>query len=155
VKRYRPERLTRIVQRRAALFLARGMRALGGEHLDELHAMRIAGKRLRYNLEFFAGQLAPENATALGLMTLMQDRLGAIADAEALERSLREIAATLEASDARGAGIERCIANVRLDRERAIERMRALWRGQGHSPYPEMLAASVAVALESSSSNAE
>ncbi len=149
-----PERVARIVQRRAALFLARGMRAVGAGHAAELHAMRIAGKRLRYNLEFFAGRLAPEHATALGLMGLIQDRLGAVADADALGRSLRAIAATLDAADPRRSGIEHCIETVRNDRERAIAAVHALWNGDGHPPYPDMLAASVAVALGSSSSKA-
>ncbi len=53
-----------VVQHRAAAFLARGMHAVGGARDDELHAMRIAGKRLRYNLEFFASRLGPSHTTA-------------------------------------------------------------------------------------------
>jgi CHAD domain-containing protein len=141
-----------VVQHRAAAFLAHGMHAIGGARDDELHAMRIAGKRLRYNLEFFASRLGPSHTTALRLMALIQDRLGAVADADALLRALAGLAAPLAASDPRRKGIERCIAEARAERARSINAIHALWHGRGHSPYPEMLAASVAVALAPSSS---
>lgn len=140
------------MQHRAAAFLAHGMHAIGGRRDDGLHAMRIAGKRLRYNLEFFATRLGPEHATALRLMALMQDRLGAVADADALLRALGHLAAPLAPADARRKGIERCIAQAHGDRERSIRAIHALWHGEGHSPYPDMLAASLAVALDASSS---
>src|SRR5579863_2312200 len=86
----------RIVQSNAALFLARGERAVAAGRDDELHALRIAGKRLRYNLEFFSDLLGRDVATALGLLELVQDKLGDVADANAqslvidgLRRSLR------------------------------------------------------------------
>jgi len=141
-----------VVQHRAAAFLARGMHAVGGARDDELHAMRIAGKRLRYNLEFFASRLGPSHTTALRLMALIQDRLGAVADADALLRALAELAAPLAASDPRRKGIERAATEARAERARSIRSIHALWDGQGHSPYPEMLAASLAVALAPSSS---
>ena len=140
----------RVLQRQAALFLAWGKRAVENGRDNELHAMRIAGKRLRYNLEFFTGQLGASSATAIGLMALMQDRLGAIADADTMRGVLDDIAAGLPADDARRRGIDACIAASRATRERAIADLHALWKGSGHSPYPDMLAASVAASLESS-----
>jgi CHAD domain-containing protein len=141
----------RIVQRRAAVFLARAERAVGQGRDGELHAARIAAKRLRYNVEFFASQLGAGRDTALGLLALVQDRLGTIADAEAFVRAFEEMLSTLPPTDARAVGIVARIAACRTERANAIAAMRALWRGDGHSPYPEMLAASLASALTSSS----
>ena len=140
------------VERHAATFLARGIHAVDRGHYDELHAMRIAGKRLRYNIEFFSERLAPEKATALGLMALIQDRLGAVADADALLKRLGGIVAALEQDDPRRKGLAHCVTAARAEREQAIAAIRSLWTGDGHAPYPDMLAAAVATALASSSS---
>ncbi|MCC7361974.1 MAG: CHAD domain-containing protein [Anaerolineales bacterium] len=47
-----------------------------------LHALRIAGKRLRYALEFFAAPLGPAAAEAIAAVTALQDHLGALHDAD-------------------------------------------------------------------------
>ncbi len=47
-----------------------------------LHALRIAGKRLRYVLEFFAGALGPGLPAAIAAVTALQDHLGELHDAD-------------------------------------------------------------------------
>jgi CHAD domain-containing protein len=142
----------RIVHRRAAAFLGRAQRAIGQGRAAELHATRIAGKRLRYNVEFFASQLGPDRKTVLGLLTLIQDRLGAIADAEAFVDAGKELLRILERDDPRAAGIRAHIAACRARRDDDVARLVALWRGDEHSPYPDMLVASLAASLASTSS---
>jgi CHAD domain-containing protein len=141
----------RVLKRRAATFFACAKRAIGRGIDDELHRARIAGKRLRYNIEFFASQLGPERETALGLLALLQDKLGAIADARAFMCTYEALLLGLEPGDPRVTGLEARIAACRAQRADNISAVRALWRGDEHSPYPDMLAASLAAALGSSS----
>jgi CHAD domain-containing protein len=47
---------------------------------ETLHQARIAGKRLRYTLDFFAEALGPQVEQALGSLTALQDTLGALHD---------------------------------------------------------------------------
>jgi len=49
--------------------------------LTRLHALRIACKRLRYTLEYFAEVLGPDARTAIKEVVTMQDHLGALQDA--------------------------------------------------------------------------
>lgn len=142
----------RNVHRRAAVFLARAQRAIGQGRAAELHATRIAGKRLRYNVEFFASQLGPERKTVLGLLALIQDRLGAISDAETFVDAGGDLLRILEPDDSRAPGIRAHIAACRARRDDEVARLAALWRGDEHSPYPDMLVASLAAALASTSS---
>jgi CHAD domain-containing protein len=52
--------------------------------VDELHAMRIAAKRLRYTLEIFAPVLGPETPPLLKTIEELQERLGGIHDCDML-----------------------------------------------------------------------
>jgi len=62
------------------------LRAIGGKHADlpeeELHRLRIAGKKLRYAAEFFRG-LYPKKPAAkfIGALADVQDQLGSLNDA--------------------------------------------------------------------------
>jgi len=62
------------------------LRAVGGKHADlpeeELHRLRIAGKKLRYAAEFFRG-LYPKKPAAkfIGALADVQDQLGSLNDA--------------------------------------------------------------------------
>lgn len=47
-----------------------------------LHQLRIAAKRLRYTLEFLRETLAPEAATLIARIVVLQDHLGALNDAD-------------------------------------------------------------------------
>jgi CHAD domain-containing protein len=52
------------------------------EAVEELHAMRIAAKKLRYTLECFSAIYPDELADYLSVMRLLQDRLGLIHDCD-------------------------------------------------------------------------
>jgi triphosphatase len=143
----------RAVQATQRDFFARARRAIGGKRDTELHRTRIAAKRLRYTIEFFESVLGPARTTALGLLALLQDRLGSIADAEAFARFYADLAERLENDDPRRAGVAALIAACDANRLEAIEGVRALWHGGPYPPYPDMLAASISAALGSTSSN--
>lgn len=134
-------------------FLAKARRAIAGHRDGELHAARIAAKRLRYTIEFYAAVLGPARTTALGLLAVLQDRLGEIADAEAFMRFYRKIMLPLPPGDPRALGVAARIAACGAQRRESIEAVRALWRGGAYPPYPDMLAASISASLASSPSN--
>jgi CHAD domain-containing protein len=52
-----------------------------GASEEQLHQARIAGKRLRYTLEFFADALGPKVDDALAPLTALQELLGTLQDA--------------------------------------------------------------------------
>ena len=129
--------------------MARGKRAVEHGRDEELHALRIAGKQLRYNLEFFESAIGPQAGTALGLLSHAQDVLGHVADADAFALLLRDLERDVPPGDARLPGIASLLAGCAAGRAHAVAEFHALWTGAGHSPYPDMLAAAVAAALES------
>ena len=58
--------------------------------LKQLHRLRIAGKRLRYTLEFFQESLAPQTGDLIGQMKRLQDHLGDLQDAVVASELLRD-----------------------------------------------------------------
>ena len=58
--------------------------------LKRLHRLRIAGKRLRYTLEFFQPVLAPQTADLIKQMKRLQDHLGDLQDAVVASELLRD-----------------------------------------------------------------
>jgi CHAD domain-containing protein len=58
--------------------------------LKRLHRLRIAGKRLRYTLEFFEEVLAPQTADLIKQMKRLQDHLGDLQDAVVASELLRD-----------------------------------------------------------------
>ena len=60
------------------------------ERVEELHAMRIAAKRLRYSLEIFAPYLDPAAKALTEQVKDIQERLGQIHDADVLAPYLAE-----------------------------------------------------------------
>lgn len=58
--------------------------------LKQLHRLRIAGKRLRYTLEFFEEVLSPQTEKAIKLMKKLQDHLGDVQDALVASELLRD-----------------------------------------------------------------
>jgi CHAD domain-containing protein len=143
----------REIEKTRRAFLAHARRSIAGAHDDELHATRIAAKRLRYTIEFFAALLGPQRTTALGLLVVLQDRLGEIADAEAFTRFYRELLDGLPKRDPRRTGVSARITACAAQRREAIDAVRALWRGGAYPPYPDMLAASISASLASSLSS--
>jgi CHAD domain-containing protein/uncharacterized protein YjbK len=75
--------------------------------LERLHALRIACKRLRYTLEFFAEVLGADTEALIKEIVAMQDHLGAAQDALVASDILREYLASVTPElVARGSGQE-------------------------------------------------
>ena len=65
--------------------------AVGDPAQDEdLHTMRIAAKRLRYTLEMFRVCLGPDGPTLIDVVKEIQERIGAIHDADVLAEMARQ-----------------------------------------------------------------
>lgn len=83
------------------------------KNVEELHNMRIAAKRLRYTLEIFTPTLGPDGRSLLKTVEEIQERLGAIHDADVLFPILAET----------------------LEKETEREKKQALRKGGGPPPY--------------------
>jgi len=129
--------------------------ALESARDEDLHSTRIAVKRLRYNLEFYASTLGDSCRQALDLLSLAQERLGTVADADAFVRFYDDLSDHLGENDLRRTGIAARREAALAERDRAIKSLRALWKGEDGAPYPESLAGSISSALGSLSPNEE
>lgn len=110
----------------------------------QLHALRVALKRLRYNIEF-ARAILPESETseALTLLAQAQERLGTISDDDAFSARYATQLAGLDANDLRRVGIEARRTRVAHERERELAALRTLWKSGDDVPYPKRLRAAV------------
>lgn len=80
-----------IIYERAAAVLAYDEWVNGPDiTLKRLHRLRIAGKRLRYTLEFFQEVLAPQTAGLIKQTKKLQDHLGDLQDAVVASELLRD-----------------------------------------------------------------
>lgn len=61
------------------------------EHIQELHNLRIAVKRVRYTLEIFADALPAKIQEFVAELTKLQDELGALHDSEVMQALLHQI----------------------------------------------------------------
>jgi hypothetical protein len=149
------DRMYRVVRKRLRRVLDAGPAAFARGRDGELHALRIAIKRLRYNLEFVSALAPAQCPEPLRLLARMQERLGAVADAAAFARTYRAMLAQLPAGadDERRPGLESLLAAALHDRERALAEARALWDSADPVPYPESVAASISGVLGSLSPN--
>jgi CHAD domain-containing protein/adenylate cyclase class IV len=99
--------------------------------VETLHDLRIAGKWLRYTLEFVREALGPESAPLIARVTALQDHLGLMHDADVAASMSRaflvEHAGDLSALE--GAAIGRYL----VSREREVARLKRTiggpWRG--------------------------
>ncbi|HPC83029.1 MAG TPA: CHAD domain-containing protein [Thermoanaerobaculaceae bacterium] len=92
----------------------------------ELHAIRIAGKRARYALEFFAELLAPELKRHIRTFVTLQDCLGAHQDAVVARSRLADAARRLAAAGAPAETLHAVEVLMRREREAAAGRRREL-----------------------------
>lgn len=76
---------------------------LGEASLEELHALRIDIKRLRYTLEFFADVFGEKPGALIESLVALQDRLGTIQDAVVAGGALTDFIAA-QAKEAERAG---------------------------------------------------
>ncbi|MGZ6295326.1 MAG: CHAD domain-containing protein [Candidatus Limnocylindrales bacterium] len=95
-----------------------------------LHVLRIAGKRLRYTLEFFREVLGADATTLIARVTALQDHLGLLHDADVAAHLAREFLA----SSAAGLSAEtiQAVGRYLASREKEVARLRrtmpAVWR---------------------------
>ena len=99
--------------------------------VDTLHELRIAGKWLRYSLEFVRETLGPDADALIARVTALQDHLGLMHDADVSAHLARDflLEHAGDLSGAESAAIGRYLVN----REREVGRLRRtvgpVWRG--------------------------
>jgi CHAD domain-containing protein len=71
-------------------------RLLGHATIEQLHALRIEFKKLRYAVEFFREVLGDESKATIGELKTLQDHLGELHDADIATQILREFLQTWE-----------------------------------------------------------
>jgi CHAD domain-containing protein len=149
------EEVPRQMDRRLRLFLEALEAALESGNFADLHAARIAGKRLRYEIDFFRPLLVEQPASrAYKILTQLQDRLGFIADATAFDDYYEELLGDLDDRDPRRPGlISRKSENIR-ERAEGLVQLRAFWN-EGTAVPGATLAASIGAALASLESSSK
>jgi CHAD domain-containing protein len=114
--------------------------------VETLHELRIAGKWLRYTLEFVREALSPEAATLITRVTAMQDHLGELNDANVTSHMVRSFLvenagdlSTLESA---------AIARYLVTREKELARLRRTvgrpWRGVSGLTFRRSLGRTIA-----------
>jgi CHAD domain-containing protein len=99
--------------------------------VDTLHELRIAGKWLRYSLEFVREALGPDSDALIARVTALQDHLGLMHDADVAAHLARDFLVDHagDLSDAESGAIGRYL----VSREREVGRLRRsvgpVWRG--------------------------
>ncbi len=114
--------------------------------VETLHELRIAGKWLRYSLEFVSEALGPASAPLVARVTALQDHLGLMNDADITASMARtflvEHAGELRAPESAAIG------RYLVDRERAVARLRRTigvpWRGVAGTVFRRTLGRVVA-----------
>jgi CHAD domain-containing protein len=111
-----------------------------------LHALRIEGKRLRYALEFIQETLGEDAAPLISRITVLQDHLGLLNDADVAAARAREFLSEHRASlsPAEVAAIGQYV----VDREQEVARLRRTigraWRGVDGPTFRRRLGRAVA-----------
>ena len=98
-----------------------------------LHAARIAGKRLRYSLEFFADALGPNVDRVLTPLVALQENLGALQDGVVARSHI----AALELSDDLGA--QSYLATRDAEHAAHLAGLPRLWEKVGSATYRRQL----------------
>jgi CHAD domain-containing protein len=114
--------------------------------VETLHELRIAGKWLRYTMEFVREALGPESATLIARVTAMQDHLGELNDADVTSHMVRSFlvqnAGTLSGPESAA------IARYLVVREKDLVRLRrtvgAPWRGVAGISFRRSLGRTIA-----------
>ncbi len=90
--------------------------------LATVHQLRIAGKRLRYAVEFFREPLGPDAALLIERVTVLQDHLGMLHDADVAAGLARSF--LVERSAALSPASVDAVGRYLADRERETARLR-------------------------------
>lgn len=117
-----------------AKFGERRRAALDDTSPRRLHRLRLAGKQVRYALEFFSPFLGKEGARHVAFLTRMQDCLGEIHDLESLDGQLKSLRLSLLLSPKRKdaprlPGVLRLIQMGRKRRVALHREFETLWPG--------------------------
>jgi CHAD domain-containing protein len=114
--------------------------------VETLHELRIAGKWLRYTLEFVREALAPEAATLIARVTAMQDHLGELNDADVTSHMVRSF--LVENAGGLSTIESAAIARYLVVREKDLARLRrtvgAPWRGVAGMTFRRSLGRTIA-----------
>jgi CHAD domain-containing protein len=114
--------------------------------VETLHELRIAGKWLRYTLEFVREALAPEAANLIARVTAMQDHLGELNDADVTSHMVRSF--LVENAGGLSAIESAAIARYLVVREKDLARLRrtvgSSWRGVAGMTFRRSLGRTIA-----------
>lgn len=96
-----------------------------------LHELRIAGKWLRYTLEFVRDALGPDADPLIARVTALQDHLGLLNDTDVAANLARAylVEHAGDLSEAEGAAIGRYLVSQERDMARLRRTLPAVWRG--------------------------
>jgi CHAD domain-containing protein len=99
--------------------------------VETLHELRIAGKWLRYTMEFVREALGPEASTLIARVTALQDHLGLLNDADVTAHMARSF--LVENAGELSRPQSAAIARYLVSREKEVARLRRTvgspWRG--------------------------
>lgn len=131
----------RLVPERVAELLSWEPYIQDAARVEELHAMRIAAKRLRYTMELFAPFYNPDFRTAIGQVKRVQELLGDIHDADVLVPELANYLRGLLAQEVRPRHHEPVMGvhAVDLDAAQGLLNLCRARRDQRDSAYVEFL----------------
>jgi triphosphatase len=114
--------------------------------VETLHELRIAGKWLRYTLEFVREPLGKDSAPLIARVTALQDHLGLMNDADVASRMARTF--LVEHASQLSALESAAIGRYLVSREREVARLRRTigipWRGVAGIGYRRALGRVVA-----------
>lgn len=118
------------------------------------HNLRIAGKQLRYTLEFFQEVLGPEAGTAIAHLKVLQDHLGDLQDAVVMIERLGgrvparlKVRSSVNVSDAGHVPVSaEKLCRIKQDEVLALlEAFPALWARYRGTEFSTLIAAAVSV----------
>jgi len=112
-----------------------------------IHELRIAGKRLRYTLEFFREVLGPDTAALIEKVTALQDHLGALNDADVATRMGREflVASAARLSPPTIEAVGRYLGARDQEMARLRRSLPAVWRPVAAEAFRRSLGRAVSV----------
>jgi CHAD domain-containing protein len=117
-----------------------GEGALAAGTIEELHALRIDCKKLRYALEFFTPVLRPEAQLVIDEVKVLQDHLGDLNDADVAVEILRTF---LEEAASDKEGVVAYLDNRVAERERLMRAFPAVWAEFNRPELEQALLAAV------------
>lgn len=121
--------------------------------IEQLHALRIEFKRLRYTVEYFREILAPESRAVIDEIKIMQDHLGDLNDADVACSILNDFLAGWEQSQSSLSLVERqnpepmvnYLAAKHAERHRLLVELPAAWARFNRPEIRQYLAQAIAI----------